>query len=106
MGPCLGPKCQVTLDGLHKIGRQTVGAADQEDQPTYATIPERRDLLGEDAGGPGPAAFIAGDHVSVDQVWTQSLGLGSLAGFAALDLDDLNRTKAQRAPRRRRPVGV
>lgn len=50
--------------------------------------------------------LVAGNDVGVFQMRKKDLGLGGLAGFAGLDLDDLDRTQAQRTATGRRALGV
>ena len=50
--------------------------------------------------------FVAGDDVGAFEVWAQHLGLRGLARLLRLDLDDLDRAKAQRAASRGRAIHV
>lgn len=53
-------------------------------------------MRGEVAGGPLRPVLVAGDDVGVLQMRQQDFGLGGLAGFPRLDLDDLDGPKPQR----------
>ncbi len=50
--------------------------------------------------------FVAGDDVGAFEVRTQHLGLRGLARLLRLDLDDLDRAKAQRAASSGRAINV
>jgi len=97
VGPGLGTKGEGLVHGLQEIGVETVGAADNQDQPADAVIPQGRNPAGEGAAGPDLAMLIAGDDMGVFQMGRQNLGLGGLARLSGLNLDHLDGTQAQGA---------
>ncbi len=62
VGPGLGAEGEGRGGGGADALVQPVGAADGEDQPPLAAVPEGGDVIGEGAAGEGLAALVAGDQ--------------------------------------------
>jgi hypothetical protein len=97
VGPGLHAEGQGLVGAGEDVGRQAVGAADDQHQPAHAVVAQARDAGGEGAGGMRLAVLVAGDDVGVLQMVEQQLAFGGLAGLPAFEFDDLDGAQAQGA---------
>jgi hypothetical protein len=96
VGPGLDAEGQGLVGPGEDFRRKAVGPADHEHDPPCAAVAQARDAVGERARGVRLAVLVAGDDVAVLELFEDELALGGLAGFPALQLDDLDRTETER----------
>ena len=80
--PGLGPEGQDILGARPEVRVETVGPADQKDQPPHTVVSQSPDLGGKVPGAASPPPFVAGDDAS-DARW--------------FDLDAVNATTSDRS---------
>jgi len=96
--PGLRPEREPLARPPEDFGVEAVGPADDEGRAADPLVPQTRQAGGESAGRQRAAVLVAGDQgVFGSKAGEQRLGLGRLAGFAGLDLDDLDGSKPYRA---------
>jgi hypothetical protein len=104
--PGLRPERQPSVGGLQNRIAQALGAADDEGELAFAAVAQGSKPKRDVARGSGRRVFVADDDMRAVALGQQSGRLGVLAGFAALDLDDLHRAERQGSSTRRGPRGV